>query len=211
MLPVYSKSVQHFSNAVEWKYRVEHLNGCIKDVLSARWESFLPSERKARRRDICHWYSGFCSEEKLCNLNNPMKGQVFTAATLKPKERPGGGNGSPWGTRGKIKAPRGYSSDQNVSHPSVRAGLDEGRRSLHRKLLRQLQSYNEYNVLLIFNNKRAERSSSHFRVSSEIRMNEPHSRRTLTDYYKSWPTGQTLLWLSGQKPSRFCLMFGKIT
>lgn len=211
MLPVYSKSVQHFSNAVEWKYRVEHLNGCIKDVLSARWESFLLSERKARRRDICRWYSGFCSEEKLCNLNNLMKGQVFTAVALKPEERGGGRgvNGSPWGTRGKIKAPRGYSSDQNVSHPSVRAGLDEGRRSLHRKLLLQLQSYNKYNVLLIFNNKRAERSSSHF--SSEIGMNEPHSRRTLTDYYKSWPTGQTLLWLSGQKANRFCLMFGKIT
>lgn len=130
MLPVCSKSVQYFSNAVEWKYRVEHLNGCIKDVLSARWESFLLSERKERRRDICRWYSGFCSEEKLCNLNNLMKGQVFTAVALKPKERGGEVNGSPWGTRGKIKAPRGYSSDQNVSHPSVRAGLDEGQQAL---------------------------------------------------------------------------------
>lgn len=48
----------------------------------------------------------------------------------------------------------------------MKAGLDESRRSLHRKLLRQLQSYNKYNDLLIFHNK-AERSSSHFRASQQ--------------------------------------------
>lgn len=59
-------------------------------------------ERVSSRVNVKHGGVTFAADtvdsaaRRNCNLNNPMKGQVFTAATLKPKERPGGGvNGSP--------------------------------------------------------------------------------------------------------------------